>query len=68
MDIFFRAADKYYDEHKEIPVLILDNANRLTTEELEQMQDYAKHASDMRLATFVFVSSEGRVPGRMIGD
>jgi hypothetical protein len=68
LKVFARAATRYKREFKKIPVLIVDNANRLTTQELELMQDYAKHACDRRIATLVFVSSEGRVPGRMIGD
>jgi hypothetical protein len=34
---------------------------------LEQVQDYAKLTTDEGTATIVFVSSEGRVPRRMVG-
>ena len=67
MGVFSHAAAKYKQEYKTIPVLIIDNANRNTTEELEQVQDYAKHASDNGIATVVFVTSEGRVPRHMMG-
>jgi len=33
---------------------------------LDQLQDYAKSAADKRIATVVFISSEGRVPRRMM--
>ena len=69
-EAFFRAAAKYKHEYKRIPVLIIDNANRLAEKQLElleQIQDYAKRAVDQGTATIVFVSSEGRVPRRMMG-
>jgi hypothetical protein len=34
---------------------------------LDLFQDYAKLAADQGIATVVFVSSEGRVPHRMMG-
>ena len=69
-EMFFRAAAKYNQEYKKIPVLIIDNANRLAEKQLElleQIQDYAKHAADEGTATVVFVFGEGRVPRRMMG-
>ena len=69
-EVFLHAADKYQDEYKKIPVLIIDNANRLAEKQLrllEHVQDYAKRAADEGTATVVFVSSEGRVPRRMMG-
>ena len=69
-EAFLHAAVKYNDEYKRIPVLIIDNANRLAENQLkllEQIQDYAKLATDNGTATIVFMSSEGRVPRRMIG-
>jgi hypothetical protein len=69
-EVFLHAADKYQEEYKKIPVLIIDNANRLAEKQLElleQIQDYAKRAADEGTATVVFVSSEGRVPRRMMG-
>jgi hypothetical protein len=68
--VFLHAADKYKKEYKKIPVLIIDNANRLAEKQLElleQIQDYAKLATDQGRATVVFVSSEGRVPRCMMG-
>jgi hypothetical protein len=53
-----------------MPVLIIDNANRLVQkhqELLDLFQDYAKDAADKGIVTVVFVSSEGRVPHRMMG-
>ena len=53
-----------------MPVLIIDNANRLAQKHqvlLDLFQDYAKDTADERTATVVFVSSEGRVPRRMMG-
>jgi chromosomal replication initiation ATPase DnaA len=68
--VFLYTANKYQKEYKKIPVLIIDNANRLAEKQqrlLEHVQDYAKRAADNGTATIVFVSSEGRVPRRMIG-
>jgi hypothetical protein len=68
--VFFHAAVKFEHEFKRIPVLIIDNANRLAENRLkllEQIQDYAKLAADEGTATIVFVSSEGRVSRRMMG-
>ena len=70
MEAFFCAVAKYKQEYKKTPVLIIDNVNRLAEQQLElleQIQDYAKLATDEGTATFVFVSGEGRVPRRMIG-
>ena len=50
-----------------MPVMIFDNVNKVTDEELEIIQDYAKRVSDRRIATIVFVSSEGHVPRHMRG-
>jgi hypothetical protein len=53
-----------------VPVLIIDNANRLAQKQqglLDLFQDYAKDAADNGIVTVVFVSSEGRVPRRMMG-
>src|SRR5436305_10660537 len=66
-DVFFYAAKKYWQEYKKIPVLIIDNANKFAQEELEEVQDLAKSATDEGTATVVFVSSEGHVPRRMMG-
>jgi len=66
-ETFSHAAIKYEQEYKKIPVLIIDNANRLAEKQLEQIQDYAKRATDQGTATVVFVSSESHVPRHMIG-
>jgi len=69
-EVFLHAADKYQEEYKKIPVLIIDNVNRLAEKQLrllEYVQDYAKRAADEGRATVVFVPSEGRVPRRMMG-
>ena len=66
--MFSRIATRYEQEYGKIPVLIIDNANKIATEQLEQIQDYAKRASDMGIATVVFVTSEGSVPRRMMGN
>jgi len=53
-----------------VPVLIIDNANRLAQKQprlLDLFQDYAKSNADNGTVSVIFVSSEGRIPGRMIG-
>ena len=70
LEAFSRAAVKYKREYKKIPVLIIDNVNRLAENQmelLEQIQDFAKRASDQGKAVVVFVSSEGHVPRHMMG-
>jgi hypothetical protein len=70
LQVFSQFAVKYKEECRKIPVLIIDNANRLSENHqrlLCQFQDYAKNAADEGIATVVFVSSEGRVPRRMMG-
>jgi chromosomal replication initiation ATPase DnaA len=61
-------AIKYKQEYGKIPVLIIDNANRLAEKQQELLnlfQDYAKDAADKGRVTVVFVSSD--VPRRMMG-
>jgi KaiC/GvpD/RAD55 family RecA-like ATPase len=68
--LFSNLAIKYKQEYKRVPVLIIDNANKLAQKQepvLDQLQDYAKSAADRGVVTVVFVSSEGRVPRRMMG-
>ena len=70
LKVFSHVAIKYKQEYGKIPVLIIDNANRLAEDNqkiLDRFQDYAKHAADEGIVTVVFVSSEGRVPRRMKG-
>jgi hypothetical protein len=50
--------------------LIIDNADKLAQKQqplLDQLQDYAKSTADQGIVTIVFISSEGRVPRRMMG-
>lgn len=66
-DIFTAAAIKY---HGKVPVLVVDNPNRLAKYQLELLdnfQDAAKVTSDSVTFGVVFVSSEGNVPARMKG-
>jgi hypothetical protein len=70
LQVLSRHAIKYKQEYERVPVLIIDNANRLAQkhqELLDLFQDYAKDAADKGIATVVFVSSEGRVPRHMMG-
>ena len=70
LQVLSHHAIKYKQEYKKIPVLIIDNANRLAQKQqelLDQFQDYAKDAADIGTISVVFVSSEGRVPRRMMG-
>ena len=70
MQVLSRHAIKYKQEYGKIPVLIIDNANRLAQKQqelLDHFQDYAKSAADNGIVSVVFVSSEGRVPRRMMG-
>ena len=71
MEYFSRVAVKYKQEHKKVPVLIIDHANRLFQDGqgkiLDRFQNYAKRASDQGTVTVVFVSSEDSVPRRMMG-
>ena len=70
LQVLSRHAIKYKQEYGRVPVLIVDNANRLARkhqELLDLFQDYAKDAADKGTVTVVFVSSKGRVPRRMMG-
>ena len=70
MQVLSHHAIKYKHEYGKIPVLIIDNANKLAPKQqelLDLFQDYAKRASDEEIITVVFVSSEGRVPRHMTG-
>ena len=70
MKAFSHFAIKYKQEYKRLPVLIIDNANRLAQKHqglFDLFQDYAKDTADKGMVTVVFVSSEGRVPRHMMG-
>ena len=67
---FSRLARKYKQKYGKIPVLIIDNANKLALKQqelLDLFQDHAKDAADEGIIAVVFMSSEGRVPRRMKG-
>jgi hypothetical protein len=67
--VFSHLAIKYKQEYGRVPVLIIDNANKLAQKQeplLNQLQDYAKSTADKGIATVVFVPSEGHVPRRMM--
>ena len=64
--MFSRAAAKYKQDYGKVPVLIIDNANKISKEELNQIQDFAKLASDREIANVVFVTSDGHVPRHMM--
>jgi hypothetical protein len=70
LQVLSRHAIKYKQEYKRVPVLIIDNVNRLAQMQprlLDLFQDYAKDTADNRIVTVVFLSSEGRVPRRLMG-
>jgi hypothetical protein len=67
LEAFSRAAKKYRHDHKMIPVLVVDNVNKLPGSLLEELQGYAKEAADNNIAKVIFVSSEGNLPRRMQG-
>jgi hypothetical protein len=67
--VFSRVAIKYQQEYGRLPVLIIDNVNKLDRKHpglLNLFQDYAKRGADEGIATVVFMSNEGRVPRRMM--
>jgi hypothetical protein len=67
---FSRLAIKYNQQYKKIPVLIIDNANKLAQKQqelLDLFQDYAKSAADNGTVSVVFVSSEDSVLHHMMG-
>ena len=67
LEAFSSASIKYEMEYKKIPVLIIDNANRIVPEQLNVIQDYAKSATDYGIANIVFISSKGHLPRYMRG-
>jgi hypothetical protein len=64
--VFVAASKKYRMTYNVIPVLIIDNANKMDMKYLKKIQDYAKNASDDGVVTVVFVTSEGSVPRIMM--
>jgi len=68
--VFLEAAIKFRKEYNKIPVLVIDNADRLVKEEpalLKVIQNFAKVATDEEQATIVFVLDKGQVPNCMRG-
>jgi hypothetical protein len=68
---FSRLAIKYKQQYGRIPVLIIDNVDRLTQKHqglLDLFQDYAKDASDKGRAAVVFVFSGDQVRRRMMSE
>ena len=65
-------AREYRQEYRKIPVLIIDNTNRLAQKHqdlLHHFLGYAKHTTDKEIISIVFVSSEGhRVLRHMMGN
>jgi len=69
LNVLSHFAIKYREEYKRVPVLIIDDVNRLARKQqkiLNLFQDYAKEAADNGIITVVFMSNEG-VPCRMTG-
>jgi hypothetical protein len=67
---FSRLAIKYKQEYDRVPVLIINNANKLAHKHqrlLDQFQNYAMDAAEKGTATVVFMSREGRIPRGMLG-
>ena len=67
---FFTAASRFRKKFGMIPVIFIDNTNRLSIKQpklLKMLQDHAKNATDSDFATFIFVSSEKLVLPRMMG-
>jgi hypothetical protein len=50
-----------------IPVLVVDNVNKLPGSLLAELQGYAKEAADDNVVKVIFVSSEGNIPHMMQG-
>ena len=67
LEVISHLAIKYKQEYGKIPVLIIDNADRLAQKQqelLDLFQDYAKDTADKGIIAVVFMSNEG-VPRRM---
>ena len=50
-----------------IPVLVVDNVNKLPGSLLAELQGYAKEAADDNIVKVIFVSSKGNILHRMQG-
>jgi type II secretory pathway predicted ATPase ExeA len=68
--VLSRLAIKYKQEYKKVPVLIIDNADKLVQQNqklLNRFQDYAADAADKEIIEVVFISSEDGIIPRMVG-
>jgi Cdc6-like AAA superfamily ATPase len=68
--VLFRFAIKYKQEYKKVPVLIIDNADRLAQEDqklLNLLQDYAEDAAEKEIIEVVFMANEDRTIPLMAG-
>ena len=66
---FYTVASKFNEKFGVVPVVIIDNTNRLAVKQrelLEMLQDHTKKAADNSIVTFVFVTLEGTVPHIMV--
>ena len=62
LDVLSRVAIKYKQEYGKVPVLIIDNADRLVQKQqelLDLFQDYAAETADKGIISVVFMSNEG---------
>ncbi|RIA98243.1 P-loop containing nucleoside triphosphate hydrolase protein [Glomus cerebriforme] len=69
LNAFERGARKYKANNGKPPVLILDNINKLSQDNvklLKDLQNIAKLYADQRSCIIVFVNSEGTVPRMMM--
>jgi hypothetical protein len=70
LEVFSRFAIKYKQEYKKIPVLIIDNANRLTQKHqklLDSFQGFAEDTAYEDRVSVVFVFGESCIPSCMMG-
>jgi len=51
-------AREYKNKHNSLPVLVIDNINYLSEDELQLFQDVAKGCADEGILRFIFVSSD----------
>jgi len=68
LDLFSGVAAIYRKKRGKVPVLIIDNANKLPAQDLGLLQDYAKLYSDEGTIRVAFVTSGGSVPRHMMGN
>lgn len=62
---FYTIASKFNEKYSIVPVVIIDNTNKLAVKQkklLEMLQDHIKKAANNSIVTFVFITLEGTVP------